>query len=93
MNPAGPEIPASPLAQLNGGFCALPVGRHQVFGTGLASFTWGLTLAIFPDDKHLRVTHVHVDLITIPEPSTWLLLASGIMMILAVRGWRRRTQG
>ena len=28
-----------------------------------------------------------------PEPSSWLLLASGIMLILAVRGWGRRTQG
>ena len=92
-NPAGHDIPVSPFAQLSGSFCVMPVGCHQVFGTGIASFTWGPTLAIFPDDKHLRLTHFHIDPITTPEPSSWLLLASGIMVLLAARGWRRRTQG
>ena len=87
-NPAGQEIPVSPLAQLNGSFCLMPVGCHQVFGTGLARFTWGPTLAIVPDDKHLRLTQFHVDLITTPEPTSWQLLASGLLILLSRKYWK-----
>jgi len=89
-NPAGHEIPVSPFAQLSGSFCVEPVGCHQFFGTGIATFTWGPTLSISPDDQHLRLTRFHVDLIATPEPSSWLLLGSGIILILAGREWKRR---